>query len=135
MSIGRTLWDIVRRNRGIIIFFAIIGLSIAIWSIYVRANDDGIIEGRVVDQNGTGIAMAKVLVQKKGYDILDEPVVTMTDESGYFRYEDTPMLEFVISAEKEGYRAEGERVSYHRYFMRHNYELPSPLQLIKEHTQ
>jgi hypothetical protein len=45
------------------------------------------------------------------------------------------MLEFVISAEKEGYRTEGERASFHRYFLRHNYELPSPLQLIKEEGQ
>jgi hypothetical protein len=135
MSVGQALWDIVRRNKGIIIFLSLVGASIAAWSIYVQANDDGIIEGRVVDRNGDAIANARVLLQKKGYDILDEPIVTTTDENGYFRYQDTPMLEFVISAEKEGYRAEGERVSYHRYFMRHNYELPSPLQLIKEEAQ
>jgi hypothetical protein len=135
MSVGKTVWDIVRRNKGIVIFLSIVGLSIAVWSIYVQANDDGIVEGRVVDQNGDGIANAEVLLQKKGYDILDEPIVTTTDENGYFRYTDTPMLEFVISAEKEGYRTEGERVSFHRYFMRHNYELPSPLQLIKEEDQ
>jgi hypothetical protein len=135
MSVGKSLWNIIRRNKGIIIFLSLVGASIAVWSIYVAANDDGIIEGRVVDQNGNGIAEAKVLLQKKGYDILDEPIVTTTDENGYFRYEDTPMLEFVISAEKEGYRAEGERVSYHRYFMYHNYELPSPIQLVKEQAQ
>ena len=131
MSIGKTLWDIVKRNRGAVIFFSVIGLSIASWSLYVRANDDGIIEGRVVDQDGRGIADAEVLLQKKGYDILDEPIVTTTDEEGYFRYEDIAMLEFAISAEKEGYRTEGERASYHRYFLKHNYELPSPITLTR----
>ena len=104
MSVGSTIWDIVRRNKGIIIFLLVVGVSIAVWSIYVQANDDGIITGRVVDQNGEGIASAEVLLQKKGYDILDEPIVTTTDENGYFRYMDTPMLEFVISAQKDGYR-------------------------------
>ena len=135
MSVAQSLWNIITRNKGIIIFLSLVGLSIAVWSIYVQANDDGIIEGRVVDQNGNGIANAEVHLQKKGYDILDEPVVTSTDEKGYFRYEGVPMLEFVISAEKEGYRTEGDRVSYHRYFMRHNFELPSPLQLFKEEAQ
>jgi hypothetical protein len=135
MSIARSLWDIIRRNKGIIIFLSLVGVAIIVWSIYVRANDDGIIEGKVVDQNGDGVAGAEVLLQKKGYDILDEPIVTTTDENGHFRYEDTPMLEFVISAQKEGYHAEGERASFHRYFMRHNYELPSPLQLVKEQNQ
>jgi hypothetical protein len=132
MSFASTLWEIVKRNKGIIIFFLILGLAIGIWSIYVQANDDGIIEGYVVDQSGRGLAQAKVLLQKKGYDILDEPIVTITDNSGYFLYDDTAMLEFVISAEKEGYASEGDRVSYHRYFMRHNFELPAPLQLIEE---
>ena len=135
MSFGSTLWDIVKRNKGIIIFFLILGLAIAVWSIYVRANDDGIITGLVVDQNGRGLAGAEVLLQKKGYDILDEPIVTTTDKNGYFIYEDIAMLEFVISAEKKGYGAEGERVSYHRYFMKHNFELPAPIRLIEEQAQ
>ena len=135
MSIAQSLWDIIGRNKGIIIFFSILGLLIVFWSIYVRANDDGIIEGFVVDQNGRGLAEAEVLLQKKGYDILHEPIVTMTDNNGYFKYEDIAMLEFVISAEKDGYGSEGERVSYHRYFMRHNFKLPAPIQLIEEDAQ
>ena len=135
MSGGKVVWDVLWRNKGIVLFFLIAGLSIGVWSLYVRANDDGIIEGRVVDQNGDGIANAEVLLQRKGYDILHEPIVTATDNNGYFFYEDIEMLEFVISAQKEGYRSEGERTSYHRYFMKHNFELPAPIQLIKEDTQ
>ena len=135
MSGGKAVWDILWRNKGIVLFFLIAGLSIVVWSIYVQANDDGIIEGRVVDQNGDGIADAEVLLQKKGYDILHEPIVTTTDNNGYFEYQDIEMLEFVISAEKQGYRSEGERVSYHRYFLKHNFELPVPIQLIEEGTQ
>ena len=135
MSLGSTLLDIVKRNKGAIIFFSVIGLSIGIWSIYVRANDDGIIEGLVVDQHGRGVANAIVLVQKKGYDILDEPIATTADEYGYFIYEDVVMLEFVISAEREGYITPEERISYHRYFLKHNFKLPEPLLLIKEVAQ
>ena len=135
MSLGSTLLDIVKRNKGAIIFFSAIGLSIGIWSIYVRANDDGIIEGLVVDQHGRGVANAIVLLQKKGYDILDEPIVTTADEYGYFIYEDVAMLEFVISAEREGYITPEGRISYHRYFLKHNFELPEPLLLIKEVAQ
>jgi hypothetical protein len=132
MSFKKSLINMFNTNRKIILLALIVAVSIGIWLVYVNTHDDGIVEGRVVNQNGDPVAGAQVLLQRKGYDILDQPVVTQTDEDGYFFYKDEVMLEFVISAEKNGYSFPSERINYHRYFPDQNFKIPEPLVLVKQ---
>ena len=60
-----------------------------------------------------------------------EPVIRETDEQGRFVYEDMDVVEFVVSAKKQGY-GKSERKRYHLYFKKQNFELPEPLVLTGE---
>ena len=117
-----------RNNLSRIIFLAAIVLAILIWNIYASMNDDGIVTGRVVTPDGQPAANATVNLRESTINLLKEPIKTQTDSEGRFRYEDIDMIEFVLTAQKEGYK-NSKRYRYHLYFMGQNFSLPEPIVL------
>jgi hypothetical protein len=128
MSLGRRLSDFGRENLGRIVFIVAVVLALAIWIVHVRLNDDGIVSGVVLNEEGEPVAGATVQIREQTLNLLKEPRTEQTDEQGHFVFKDIEMIEFVISAKLEGVGASA-RPRYHLYFMRQNFELPEPLVL------
>jgi len=128
MSLGRRLSDFGRENLGRIVFVVAVVLALAIWIVHVRLNDDGIVSGVVLNEEGEPVAGATVQIREQTLNLLKEPRTEQTDEQGRFVFKDIEMIEFVISAKLEGVGASA-RPRYHLYFMRQNFELPEPLVL------
>ena len=126
MSLGRRLSDFGRANLGRIVFIAAVVLALAIWIVHVRLNDDGIVSGVVLTETGDPVEGATVQLREQTLNLLKEPRTEQTDERGRFVFTDIEMIEFVISAKREGVGASA-RPRYHLYFMRQNFELPEPL--------
>jgi hypothetical protein len=128
MSLGRRLSDFGRENLGRIVFIVAVVLALAIWIVHVRLNDDGIVSGVVLNEEGEPVAGATVQIREQTLNLLKEPRTEQTDEQGRFVFTNIEMIEFVISAKLEGVGASA-RPRYHLYFMRQNFELPEPLVL------
>jgi hypothetical protein len=128
MSLGRRLSDFGRANLGRIVFIVAVVLALAIWIVHVRLNDDGIVSGVVLNEEGEPVAGATVQIREQTLNLLKEPRTEQTDEQGRFVFTNIEMIEFVISAKLEGVGASA-RPRYHLYFMRQNFELPEPLVL------
>jgi hypothetical protein len=128
MRLGRRLSDFGRENLGRIVFIVAVVLALAIWIVHVRLNDDGIVSGVVLNEEGEPVAGATVQIREQTLNLLKEPRTEQTDEQGRFVFKDIEMIEFVISAKLEGVGASA-RPRYHLYFMRQNFELPEPLVL------
>lgn len=117
------------RNRGRLIFLAALLLVFLAWRVFVMTNDDGWVRGRVLDPAGQPVAGAQVELQEKTINLLKPPLVTTTDGEGRFRYEDLQMIEFVISARKEGV-GHSARQRLHLYFMGQNLNIEEPFVLL-----
>jgi hypothetical protein len=128
MRLGRRLSDFGRENLGRIVFIVAVVLALAIWIVHVRLNDDGIVSGVVLNEDGEPVAGATVQIREQTLNLLKEPRTEQTDEQGRFVFTNIEMIEFVISAKLEGVGASA-RPRYHLYFMRQNFELPEPLVL------
>jgi hypothetical protein len=122
--IARTLIRILA-NRYVVTILLIV-LSIFIWKLQVKANDDGFIRGMVVDAKGNGVPRATVLLQERGLVIVESPISTRTDENGQFVYKDMSLVSFFIWAKKDGYLTP-EKNPYHLYFKGQNFTLPEPI--------
>jgi hypothetical protein len=118
----------LRRNRGRLIALGLLVLAFGLWQLYVHANDDGLLVGRVVDEQGDPVPGATVVIAEKTLELLKNQRSTTTDASGTFRFEGLEMVEFVVQAQKSGYEPTPSR-SYHLYFRSQNFELPEPLVL------
>jgi len=128
MRLARRLSEFGRANLGRIVFIVAVVLALLIWNIHVRLNDDGLVSGVVLTQEGDPVQGATVQLREQTLNLLKEPRTEQTDEQGRFLFTDIEMIEFVISAKLEGVGASA-RPRYHLYFMRQNFELPGPLVL------
>ena len=128
MRLFRRISEFGRASLGRILFIAAVALVLLIWNIHVRLNDDGIIRGVVVSPEGNPVREATVQLREQTLNLVKEPLVETTGEQGNFVFRDIEMIEFVISAKKEGYGT-SERHRYHLIFMGQNFELPKPLVL------
>ncbi len=128
MSLFRGISELGRANLGRLLFIAAVALALLIWNIHVKLNDDGIISGVVVSREGNPVQGAMVQLREQTLNLVKEPVIERTDEQGHFVFRDIEMIEFVISAKREGYGT-SERHRYHLIFKRQNFELPEPLVL------
>jgi len=128
MRLARRLSEFGRANLGRIVFIVAVVLALLIWNIHVRLNDDGLVSGVVLTQEGDPVQGATVQLREQTLNLLKEPRTEQTDEQGRFVFTDIEMIEFVISAKREGVGT-SERPRYHLYFMRQNFELPEPLVL------
>ena len=130
MRIGRAFSEFFHKNRTNIVFFALVALIALSWNVYVRTHDDGMIIGRVVDETGSPVAGATVLVAEKTLELLKNREETVTNRNGEFRFENQEKVEFVVQVSKEGYERT-QMLSYHLYFKGQNFELPKPIVLEK----
>ena len=131
MSLSRRFAEFSRANLGRILFILAVVLVLLIWMIHVRLNDDGIVSGVVLTQEGDPVAGATVQIREQTLNLVKEPRAVQTDEQGRFEFTDIEMIDFLVSAKLDGVGA-AERKRYHLYFMRQNFELPEPLVLKKE---
>jgi hypothetical protein len=128
MSLVRGLSEFGRANLGRILFVVAVVLALLIWNIHVRLNDDGIVTGVVLTQEGNPVQGATVQLREQTLNLVKEPLIEQTDEQGRFVFTDIEIIEFVISAKREDYGT-SVRHRYHLYFKRQNFELPEPLVL------
>ncbi len=119
-----------RHAKGFAILVIIL-IGIAWAAIYIVTHDDGIIRGRVLNEEGEPVAGARVSLREKTINLLKPPVRTVTDDSGEFIYEEMEIIEFYISARKEGV-GKAPRQWHHLYFKRQNYEIEEPIVLRPE---
>ena len=114
------------------ITFAIIFLVIAIWNIYISRNNDGLIIGYVVDENGVEVSQATVLLNSVGgLGMYTDSITSKTDDDGKFIYTEQKLIEFDMYVVKEGY-IKTEKKRFHMYFKSQNYILPEPIVILKE---
>ncbi len=113
-----------------VVIFVILAAFVG-WLSFVNLNGGGLITGVVVDGNGNPVAGARVLVREKTLQLIKPPVGTDTDARGVYRFKDMKIIEFLISARKDGYKS-GEPVHYHLYFKGEHFKVPKPLVLTKE---
>lgn len=128
MSLVRGLSEFGRANLGRILFLVAVVLALLIWNIHVRLNDDGIVTGVVLTPEGDPVQGATVQLREQTLNLVKEPRSEQTDDQGRFMFTDIEMIDFVISAKRDGVGA-SKRHRYHLYFMRQNFQLPEPLVL------
>jgi hypothetical protein len=126
MSVGGRLSEFGRANVGRIVFVAAVVLTLLIWIIHVRLNDDGLVTGVVLTPEGDPVQGATVQLREQTLNLVKEPRSVKTDEQGRFEFTDIDIIEFVVSAKLEGVGASA-RQRYHLYFKRQNFKLPEPL--------
>lgn len=130
MKLYKYFREVIRHNMANSIVIILLIVTLLGWLTYVELNTDGIITGRVVDEQGTPVPEARVLIREKTLNLIKPPVVTETNQEGIFLFENMKIIEYLINAQKEGYEA-GEDVRYHLYFKGQHFSLPKPLVLKK----
>jgi hypothetical protein len=131
MKLVKSIGDVIRGSIANSIVIFVIVAALVGWLVFVNLNNDGVITGRVVDSTGSPVADARVLVREKTLQLIKPPVGTDTDANGVFRFKDMKIIEFLISARKDGYTSP-EPVHYHLYFKGEHFKVPKPLVLTKE---
>lgn len=114
-------------NR-VTITFATLLVVIVTWNLHVRAHDDGVLEGLVVDQGGQPVTGAKVVLNERTIVSLAPIAETTTDEAGRFRFERHDRHALVLTAEKDGLGASA-RIEVKLYFRNQNRALQDPIVL------
>ena len=114
-------------NR-VTITFATILVVVVAWNLHVRAHDDGILEGHVVDRGGQPVTGAKVVLNERTIVSLAPIAETTTDEAGRFRFERHDRHALVLTAEKDGIGASA-RIEIKLYFRNQNRVLEGPIVL------
>ncbi|MFC6825222.1 carboxypeptidase-like regulatory domain-containing protein [Halopelagius fulvigenes] len=106
--------------------FTILAAVIVIASIgavaYVDTNDDGHVQGRVVDSNGNPVQNATVTLREIPLEGVVKSSTTKTDAEGRFEFVDkTNLLEYRIKISVDGEVVASEH--HHLYFKGENQEL------------
>jgi hypothetical protein len=96
------------RNRWIVVP-VVIGAVVAVWNVYVATHNDGLVEGRVVDDAGRAVANASVTLYERGFVTFTAKSETRTDEHGRFRFTDFRNHALQLEAETEGLGRSGRR--------------------------
>ena len=115
------------KNRFILTFGGI-ALAALVWNIYVAFNDDGLIEGQVVDANGAPVEGATVRLTERTLLVAQPRGTAKTDADGRFVFTGHQLHHLFLEASKEG-AGRANPVEYRLYFKGENIELRGPLQL------
>ena len=121
------MWRSLLLNR-VTITFGTIATAIALWNLYVVANDDGILAGRVVGPDGRPVAGAEVVLSRQTIVSLHPIATETTDEAGAFAFGRHDQHRLVLTAAKQGVGAAPRR-EVRLYFRNQNHELEAPLVL------
>lgn len=115
-------------NRFTLTFGTII-LAAIFWNVYVLLNDDGNIQGRVVDGSGTGVSQATVILSRETVTSVEKVNETLTDENGRFSFDRHGEYSIVMSASKGDLKS--TRYTIPLWFRNQNISLATPL-VVKE---
>jgi hypothetical protein len=96
-------------NRFVLILLLVVAASAGA-TAYAEANDEGTIEGTVVDSDGDPVANATVVLEKVNLKNKLVKQTQTTDADGQFRFTDASVLEFRIYARVDGQRTEIRRM-------------------------
>ncbi|MCA0240972.1 MAG: carboxypeptidase-like regulatory domain-containing protein [Proteobacteria bacterium] len=108
--------------------FAAIGLVALAWNLYVAANDDGHLSGRVVAADGAPVAGATVVLSRKTVTAVERVADTVTDSAGRFAFEHHGQYAVVLGARKSGIGSAPRR-TVRLWFRDQNRDLAEPLVL------
>jgi hypothetical protein len=120
-------WRVYLVNR-FTISLCVIGIIVFAILIYMAYNGDGILEGRVVNQDGMPAAGVTVTILKPGVVGFDRIGGTVTDAKGHFRFEKHNQHHPFLKAERSGVGA-SDLVGVRLYFRNENRILSEPLRL------
>ena len=79
-------WRRILTHRFVVVPLAV-ALLAAGWNIYIRFNDDGLIEGEVRDRTGAPVSGATVVFFERNFVYYQEKQRTMTDAHGAYRFD------------------------------------------------
>ncbi len=112
-------------NR-VTITFGLIAIVTVGWNLYVRAHNDGILEGEVVDAGGQPVADATVILNEQTLVSLAPIAETTTNENGSFNFLKHDRHKVVLTVAKPGAGA-SDRILVRLYFRNQNHTLPDPI--------
>jgi hypothetical protein len=121
------IWKQLLWNRFSLVF-GLLCISMVGWNIYVELHNDGTLFGQVVGAHGEPVASAQVTVNAFEQNVVGPPTTTMTDAQGRFAFYHLQFFQFIIKAEKDGWKP-STPVTYHLWFRSQNFILPEPLRL------
>lgn len=101
---------------------------IGAWNLYVAANANGVIEGRVVDPTGKPVSGATVTLYNRSFITNEARARASTGADGRFRFDDNSSHAVQLQAEAPGH-ARGERVTLRLWFRAQDTVMPEPLVL------
>ena len=110
-----------------VLTLATIAVIVVAWNVVVALDNDGIVEGVVVDATGAPVPAAEVMLHSNELDARTaRPLETTTRADGAFRFEGSPYFHFRITAEKGDLKTEAP-LTYHLYWRSQNFRLPEPV--------
>ena len=111
-----------------IVTFGSIAIVAGLWNIYVAANDDGIVRGRVVDAQGHPVAGAEVVLSERNLAVTLPRDRVTTDADGGFLFTGHTYHRIWLEAAKPGVGSYPQ-TEYRMYFKGQNMNLRNPLRL------
>jgi hypothetical protein len=115
------------RNRFVYTFGGI-ALAVVLWNVYVAFNDDGLIEGQVVDASGAPVEGATVRLTERTLLVAQPRGSAKTDADGRFVFTGHNLHHLFLEASKEG-AGRADPVEHRLYFKGENLMLREPLRL------
>jgi len=99
-----------------------------LWNLYVAMNNDGIIEGRVIDPDGRPVAGAAVVLSERTLLVSAPRDRATTDAAGRFTFTGHTFHRIWLEASKPGVGTYPQ-TEYRMYFKGQNRTLDTPLRL------
>lgn len=113
------------RNRFFLAFFVLV-ILIAVVNFYVSRHDDGILIGKVLDNQGAPVVKAKITLLKQALIGFEEIDSQYTDEEGTFRFSRHNQHHPALQVEADGYsKSDLRRVRL--YFRNQNRQMQQPI--------
>lgn len=112
-------------------YVLILGVSAVLvlgWNGWIALHDDGIVRGRVVQEDGRPVAGATVSFWEKTLTTLERRAATDTGPDGGFAFTGQAAHHFALQAQKSGVGV-SPRTLYRRYFRGQNLVVDEPLRL------
>ncbi len=103
-------------------------LLAVLWNIYVAMNNDGIIQGRVVDSHHQPVPGATVVLSERTLLVTASRDKTETQSDGTFRFKGHNLYHMYLEAYKEGIGRMAPK-EFRLYFRGQNLVLREPLTL------
>jgi hypothetical protein len=111
-----------------VVLLAMVAVLVLGWNGWIAFHDGGIVQGRVVQADGSPAAGATVSFWEKTLTTLERRTATATGPDGSFVFRGQAAHHFALQAEMRGAGA-SPRTLYRRYFRSQNLVVEEPLRL------